>query len=550
MRTRKLPIQAIRRILILPCTFVFLFSCTQALETSSSKSKGTDSFKTPDVTGSVDIGTTADRSQMDIYSLAGSEPTSEVEYHRAPDTIHTRFGALNFPGGYPTKETISKVYDELDLQRATQLYLDMYPALSMHGMLKGNIRDYGINSSSVVGVTANRLDSKGMFLTGNTESIYLFLALDLKKDGPTVVEVPKGVMGPIDDHNFLFVADVGPTGMDKGQGGKYLILPPNYEGDVPKGYFVVKSKTYANFSFLRANKDIVGEGEKAMKFVRENCRVYPLSSGPVEGKYINVSGVDMNSLVPENAAAFTWMHELINYEPADAFGKELLGRLESLGIQKGKDFTPDARMVNIMNQAALGAVAMSRVIAFNNRDENGKVYSEREWESPYITNNSTFYENDYIDIEARQVFHFTADGITPAMAARMPDGLGSRYQTTYKDNKGDFLDGNKNYKLRMLPNVPAAMFWSVTVYDPYSRCEIKTTQPFPSVSSQKEPKPEMNEDGSVDIYFSNELPAGVAEQNWVQTLPNQGFFVYIRYYGPTKEFHEQTWIPNDVELVK
>jgi hypothetical protein len=101
----------------------------------------------------------------------------------------------------------------------------------------------------------------------------------------------------------------------------------------------------------------------------------------------------------------------------------------------------------------------------------------------------------------------------------------------------------------MLPNVPAAMFWSVTVYDPYSRCEIKTSQPFPSVSSQKEPAPVVNKDGSVDIYFSNELPEGIAEQNWIQTLPNQGFFAYIRYYGPTKEFHEKSWIPNDVELV-
>lgn len=525
-----------------------LHNCSQN-STKTKKKSSHQAYSLPEVSKTMDINSTVERGAMDIYSLARSEPSSNVNYKRAQDNIDTRYGKLEFPGGYPTEATIKKVYDELDLQRATQLYLDMYPALSMHGMLKGNIRDYGVNSSSVISVTANRLDSKGMYLTGNTESIYLFLVLDLKKDGPTVVEVPQGVMGPLDDHNFLFVADVGPTGMDKGKGGKYLIIPPGYDGDIPEGYFVVNSKTYANFSFLRANKDIVGEGERAMKFVRENCKVYPLETGPRENKYQNVSGVDMNSLVPENAEAFTWMYELISYEPAEAFGKELLGRLESIGIKKGEDFNPDTRMVNIMNQAALEAVAMSRVIAFNNRDENGKVYKDREWESPYITNNSTFYEDDYIDIEARQVFHFTADGITPAMAARMPDGLGSRYQTTYKDKNGDFLDGNKNYKLRMLPNVPVAMFWSVTVYDPYSRCEIKTTQPYPSVSSQKEPKPALNDDGSVDIYFSNELPEGIAEQNWVQTLPDQGFFVYIRYYGPTAEFHNQSWIPNDVELI-
>ena len=527
---------------------IMLLSGCRGNDTSTKEGEVTN-IETAVVSEPMDISSTAERSALDIFSLAGSEPTSNINYKAAPDTIETRYGKLDFPGGYPTKETVQKVYDELDLQRATQLYLDMYPALSMHGMLKGNVRDYGVKNSSYIGITADRLDSKGMYLTGNTESIYLFIVLDLKKDGPTVVEVPEGVMGPLDDHNFLFVADVGPTGMDKGKGGKYLVLPPGYDGEVPEGYFVVRSKTYNNFSFLRANKEVVGEGESAMKFVRANCKVYPLESGPAKGSYINVSGADMNSLVPEDASAFTWLHEIINYEPAKAFGKELLGRLESIGIEKGKDFNPDERMVRIMNQAALEAVAMSRVIAFNNRDENGKVYPNREWESPYITNNSTFYENDHIDIEARQVFHFTADGITPAMAARMPDGLGSRYQTAYKDNNGQFLDGNNTYRLRMLPNVPAAMFWSVTVYDPYSRCVIKTSQRFPSVSSQKEPKPAMNADGSVDIYFSNKCPEDVAEQNWVQTLPDQGFFVYIRYYGPTKEFHEKKWIPNDLELV-
>jgi hypothetical protein len=172
--------------------------------------------------------------------------------------MQTRFGTLAFPGGYPTEETARKVYDELDLQRATQLYLDMYPALSAHGLMKGWVRDLEMEDSSHISVTADRLDSSALVLTGNTESLYAFVVFDLKKDGPTVFEVPPGVMGPLDDHNFLFVADIGPTGMDKGQGGKYLLLPPGYEGEVPDGYFVVRSPTYANFSFIRANAAEVG----------------------------------------------------------------------------------------------------------------------------------------------------------------------------------------------------------------------------------------------------------------------------------------------------
>jgi len=471
------------------------------------------------------------------------------DFKPAPDKMKTRFGELEFPGGYPTEATLQKVYDEMDLQRATQLYLDMYPALSSHGIMKGWVRDLDMRDSSDILVTENRLDSTPLILTGNTESLYSFFVLDLKADGPTVVEVPPGVMGPIDDHNFLFLADVGPTGQDMGKGGKYLILPPGYEGDVPDGYFVVRSPTYMAFSFLRANADVVGYGDKALKFYRDNAKVYPLKSGPRAPRVRGVTGMPFDTLVPENAAAFKWMHEIISYEPAEAFSKELLGKLASLGIEKRKPFAPDARMQKIFATAAEEGVAMSRAIAFDSRDEKAKVYPNRQWESPYITNNSTFYQNDYINLGARTAFHFTADGITPAMAMQMPEGTGSRYQTTYKDKNGKPLDGNKTYKLNMLPNVPVALFWAVTVYDPWTRSEIQS-QPYPSISSQQKPPPVVNADGSIDVYFSNEKPQGVAKQNWVRTLPDQGLFVYIRYYGPLNAFNNKTWIPNDVELVK
>lgn len=479
----------------------------------------------------------------------GVPKQSAKDFKAAPDTIKTRFGTLNFPGGYPTEETVQKVYDELDLQRATQLYLDMYPALSMRGMLIGTVRDYGSRNSSQISVTANRLDSNAMFLTGNTESIYAMLAFDTKVDGPTVFEAPPGLMGPVNDANFLFLFDIGPTGKDKGKGGKYLMLPPDYEGDVPDGYFVFKSPTYRNFSFVRANADVVGKGEKAMAFFRKYCKVYPLNNPTRENKFTNVTGVPINTLVPEDAAAFEWMHDIINYEPANAFGKEKLGRLASIGIVQGKPFNPDARMKKIYDQAAKDAVAMSRVIAFDSRQEIAKVYPDRMWESPFIGDSSSFDPTGYFNLEARTTFHFTADGITPSMAAQMPDGLGSRYQTTYKDADGNFFDGDKVYKLNMPAGVPVKLFWAVTVYDTWTRCVVQT-MPYPSISSQQDPAPQTNADGSIDIYFATKHPKGVAKQNWVKTVPGQGFFVYMRYYGPLKAFNDHSWIPNDVELVK
>jgi hypothetical protein len=488
--------------------------------------------------------------EKSIFEMAGAEAKyTPGDFKPAPENMQTRFGTLKFPGGYPTEETAQKVYDELDLQRATQLYLDMYPALSMHGIMKGLVRDYGVKSSSDIFVTANRLDSKALFLTGNTESLYAFILIDLKADGPTVIEVPPDVMGPFDDHNFKFVFDIGPTGKDQGKGGKYLVLPPGYEGDVPDGYFVFRSPTYLNFSFIRANAAVVGFGEKAVKFYRENTKVYPLKTGPRNGRYKNVTGMPINTLVPEDGSAFKWMHEIIDYEPAETFGKEMLGRLASLGIVKGKPFASDDRLQRIFAKAAEEGVAMSRVIAFDSRKTEARVYPDRMWESPFIGNSSTFDPKGYRDLEARTTFHFTADGITPAMAAQMPEGKGSRYQTTYKDSDGKYLDGNKTYKLNMPPKVPVALFWSVTVYDPWTRCELQS-QPYPSISSQQDPPPKANADGAIDIYFAIEKPEGVPEQNWIKTLPDRGFFVYIRYYGPLKAFNDKTWVPNDVELVK
>ena len=485
-----------------------------------------------------------------FFEQAGAEAKYQPgDFKPAPETIQTRFGKLEFPGGYPTEDTSRKVFDELDLQRATQLYVDMYPALSAHGLMKGWVRDLDMRDSSHISVTADRLDSSALVLTGNTESLYAFVVFDLKKDGPTVFEVPPGVMGPLDDHNFLFVADIGPTGMDKGQGGKYLLLPPDYEGDVPDGYFVVRSPTYANFSFIRANAAKVGYGDKALEYYRKHAKVYPLKSGPRPPVVKNVTGIPWNSLPPEDGSAFEWMHEIISYEPAEAFGKELLGRLASVGIVQGKPFNPDARMQKIFEQAAQEGVAMSRVISFESRQPDAVVYPGLKWESPFIGNSSSFDPDGYFNLEARTTFHFTADGITPAMAMQMPEGTGSRYQTTYKDADGAYLDGGKTYKMTMPPNVPVALFWSVTLYDPWTRCELQS-RPYPSISSQRTPAPAANTDGSIDIYFAAEKPKDVPAQNWIPTLPDRGFFAYIRYYGPLKAFNEKTWVPNDVELVR
>lgn len=480
-----------------------------------------------------------------IYELEkGKAKQSSEDFVPAPSRIYTDFGTLEFKGGgYPTPETIEKVQYQMDLQRATQAYYDFIPALSIHGILKAQVRDYGATNSSDVLVFANRMDSDPLWLTGNANSIYAMLTLDLKKDGPLVIEVPAGVMGPLDDAYFRFVVDFGATGQDKGKGGKYLLLPPGYEGKIPKGYFVAKSTSYRLWGLFRANP---GEGQEAMDYYSK-LKVYPLDNPSRKGKYINVSGLPLNSIAPEDGEAFRWLHEIISHEPVAFVNKELLGRLASLGIEKGKPFNPDALMQHIFEQAAKLAVAMARTNTFDSRDPDVKEYSDRQWETVFIGGSSEFEKNGYRNLDARSLFHYGAIVITPAMAAPMPEGVGSKYLFGYKDAEGQYLDGSKDYVLHIPPNVPVKDFWSVTIYDPATRSQLQTDQQFPMIGSQE--LPGKNPDGSIDIYFGPKPPNG-KEKFWLQTIPGKGWFPVVRFYGPMNAYNNKTWKPDDVKLVK
>ena len=187
-----------------------------------------------------------------LFETAGPKQTAK-DFKPAPDTINTHFGTLKFEGGaFPTEASVQKIYDEMDLQRATQAYMDFFPALSLYGIVKSQIRDFQFQTSSDVGVMADFMHPSENYLTGNDVTVYAFASLDLKVDGPTVVEIPPGCgPGTVNDAWFRFVIDMGGPGPDRGRGGKYLILPPGYDGDVPDGYFVATSSSYSNWIILR-----------------------------------------------------------------------------------------------------------------------------------------------------------------------------------------------------------------------------------------------------------------------------------------------------------
>ena len=481
-----------------------------------------------------------------LFKDAGEKQVG-ADFKPAPDKIETSFGTLEFEfGAFPTEASAKKIYDETDLQRATQAYIDFLPALSAYGIVKSQIRDFRYKSSSDVAVAAGPgWTPSEPHLTGNNSTVYANVSLDLKIDGPTVVECPPGMNGTADDITFKFLVDIGAVGPDKGKGGKFLFLPPGYTGAVPDGYFVVHSPSYRIWVLLRGFGE-VGTGDQAVEWFRKRMKVYPLETGPREGKFFNASGYGINPLPPEDGSAFEMLNEIIQYEPAELFDKEQLGRLATLGIEKGKRFNPDERMKKIFDQAAKQGVAMSRAIVFASRDPEIKYWPNRNWEKMFVRN-TEFLRNGYNDIDARTLWHYQAIVMSPYLLSTTP-GAGTAYLTTFRDKNGVYLDGAKTYRMRVPANPPVKRFWAVTAYDPRTRGLLDAGGNMNKTVGSNE-KPEVNADGSIDVYFGPKAPKG-KEKNWVPTNAKKGFFLVFRFYGPLEGYINKTWVLGDLEEIK
>ena len=462
-----------------------------------------------------------------------------------PDKVQTRLGTLNFTDGFPDDATVQKVYANLDFQRAVQAYLLGLSAVSTEAARQAVLGLGPANQTVLISETL--LDSKSLFLTANTTTPYTVLWLDLTK-GPVVLEVPPQVLGPLDDAWFRWVTDVGFTGPDKGQGGKYLLLPPGYTGKIPDGYFVARSRTFGNLLFFRTFlKD--GDPKPGVDEVKSHLKAYLLADAaiPPAMNFVNISGRAFNTIGPSDYTFWDAINQMIQREPADAMDPVTLGFFASAGIEKGKPFAPDAPMKAILTEAAAVGDATARTLVYKCRMKDAYFYPNSAWLTLFIGGSYQFEQNDVRLLDAYSGFFFYATGITPAMSMKMI-GKGSAYAGAFVDAKGNPLDGSKTYKLHMPPNIPAKDFWSFTLYDNQTRSMLQTDQQFPAVGNET-PGLQMNDDKSVDIWFGPTAPVG-HEHNWVQTVPGKGWNVLLRLYGPLEPWFDKTWKPGEFELVK
>jgi len=504
-----------------------------------------------------------------------------------PDRVQTRIGTLEFKDGAPSVDTAQKVYDTLDFVRGVNVYNNSFRGASAYAIRKGFL-SIGAEDNTVV-IFSELMDAKSLFLTANADTVYYLAVVDLSK-GPMVVVQPPMGLGTLNDMWFSWIIDIGFPGPDRGEGGKYLLVPPGYDGPLPEGgFYVARSRTnrvlYAARAFLTDN-----DPKPTVDLIKKTIKIYPYTPGGAgtsiatalegkvrlgrnpaipETKFVEASGKSFNTIPPSDYSFFEMINENVQQEPAGSYDVELAGQLAAIGIVKGKPFNPDDWMKQILTDAAAVGNAAGRALnwRFSQAHPDWAYYLDSMWGNmlweggasfetppPAFTKEGMFKPfapTGARTLDSRTAFYYAYTLDSPGMIMRIPD-VGSQYLMGFLDADKSPFDGAKTYKVTLPPHIPAGKFWSFTVYDNQSRSMLDTPQRFPRAGSQTYPSPaaEANAGGSTTVYFGPKQLDGVKRGNWIQTMPGKGWFTILRLYSPLEPFFTKAWRPSEIELVR
>jgi hypothetical protein len=471
----------------------------------------------------------------------------------SPVSSDSSSSPYKFEHGYPTASTVELAYNNTDLGRAIEAYKFFYPTMVNEAEMQA-ISSASNNNTSQIGLKL-AAEPRHQIFTANSDTPYAIGVLDLKTNGPMVIELPPGnFIGFVNDHNMRWVLDMGNIGPDKGQGGKHLVLPPDYKGNIPAGYYAGKSGTWKDLFIIRT-LPTEGNTTKALQMI-DGVKIYPLAKAgqPVTFHFVDATDKALPNMLLQWEDKLEYWKQLkavIDAETSPEQFRPMFGMLQSLGIEKGMAFNPDTRMTSILKEATDNALAEMRVNGYANREPERIVWNDRNWEwLPLREFNATTKDlgvASFLDLQATDNAYFQAIGASAAMGKREP-GVGSIYYSALRDNTDTYLDGSKSYKLTVPGPVPGKLFWSATVYDVDTRSEIVTDQGKAAIRSLFE-KPQPNPDGSIDLYFGPTAPSG-KENQWVKTIPGKGWFVYFRIYGPEAPAFNGAWKLNNIVEVK
>jgi hypothetical protein len=513
-----------------------------------------------------------------------SVSTETLRSLSTPEQLGTRLGTLDFVDGFPSRGTSELVYDHLDFVHALNVFLDGYAGASTCALRKG-LHEAGAADNQVL-IFSELMGSESLFLTANADTVYFLSVVDLTS-GPMVVETPPQALALFDDMWFQWIVDFGLPGPDRGEGGRFLLVPPGYDGPLPdSGYHVRHSRTTRA---LLLGRSFLQDDDPAptVELIKRTLRLYPYAQGGFgtsiatlleghvqpdppaqipETTFVEGSGNAFNTIPPNGLGFYELLNELVQDEPPGSTDIELMGQLAAIGIVKGKPFEPDDRMRRILEEAAAVGTATSRALVFDPRASEGfAYYDDSAWglalwvggynfetPPPLVTAEGIepLSPTGVRALNSRTTFFYAYTGITPAMCMRLT-GVGSQYIIATKDADGNPFDGAKSYRVTLPPDIPAARFWSLTAYDNETRSMLQTPQRFPRAGSQSYPTPAAaaDDDGSTTVTFGPEQPSESPDGNWIQTMEGKGFFVILRLYSPLQPYFDKSWRPSEIEVV-
>lgn len=450
--------------------------------------------------------------------------------------VDTRIGVLefthDFANGYPTDATVEKLYDERDFQRACQAYLWSLPAVSFASWQRGVIEGLGARNGQIVAILS--YEARRGILTANATTPYYLGFADLSA-APLVMEMPSsGVRGGIMDAWQMNIPNSEAP-------ATYLVLPPGHGvPDDVAGYEVRQSRTFNIFFGLR----LTDTDPSKMKRALAQLRVYPYAqrAAPATTEILDAGTKEWSGIPPRGMDYWKRLDDVIQHEPIEPRDIFFHAMLRPLGLEKGEPFRPDARQTKILTDAALVGEAMAKANSAERRFAGVRYRSDAHWD--FALQLDADDPNAFWNLlDERASWFYEAVGAAPSMAPKRP-GPSSAYLGAYKDRAGKWLDGGTSYRLRVPPNPPVELFWSVTVYDVDTRALILNDQKIADRSSRMDLR--RNEDGSVDIHCGPRAPVGF-EKNWIPTVPGRNWFAYFRFYQPTESYFDRSWPLPDFE---
>lgn len=461
----------------------------------------------------------------------------------------------NTPNATQTTDSTGKAFipanikEQMIYSRAVEAMIWGMPAVNYDLMLQEMLTKTSAKQNEII-YWSRPVDWHNQTLTPNPDAIYFMIFFNTKDVGPVVIDVPpadasSSFAANIDNVFQMPLEDAGPYGADKGAGGKYLILPPDYQQKPPAGYIVLPADTYEGYGLFRSNlfshndKDIAN----AVAYGKR-LKVYPLSrAGNPETKFTDAKDILYDATIPYDAKFFRSLDRIVQSQPWLTRDKIMIDQLKTIGIEKGKPFNPDAKTTDILNAAAKGALEYIEAMY-----DAGfpRLNPDAHWGIPAMpelvkAGSSGYVETDIYPVDARALTY----SIGYVGIKRL--GTAQIYLISGKDKDGNALSGAETYQLHVPANVPTKQYWSATVYDRTTHALIKNLSRASCASNDK--SVQVNDDGSVDVYFGPKAPSG-KESNWIPTDTNGQFEILFRLYGPEKALFEKTWKLADIEKVK